>query len=709
MSAAEKTLLRYNYVMERTEMLHGDFERTQANWANTVRVLKEEWTELMVSMGPIFMQKVQPVVNVLNVIISKLIAIFKYLQELLGIESEIGEATFTDEMEDMADAIDDVGDAIKVQLAPFDKLNNLTSKSSGNVDDNLSDLEKLYEKAKLSGYVIDAMKGFELQVVELSESMKSKLAEMVNMFRRAKIKVEQIWNNIKLNHWFSSGMNFGDMIASLERFVSDSISGVDWQKQGERIGDFFKGIIWSDALGGFVDVLTSALDAVITMAIAALDKIEINDVIHMAKNYSKAATKFLKWLKAVIKRVDWKEFGKKVGTFIAELDWGEIFKETVSVLFTALGAAIEAFDGLFDGLPLAGKVLVGLAAAWKVANWTGVIDNLNSALGERLKTWKESGVFNKVFQGAVGVLAFSTGIMIIGDTIEDIKAGEISANDWSTALDNLIGSLITAFGVSMAVGAFGVTLGPAGFVITAGVTFIASTIIDAIMEPSDDEKIKKAKEDLEKNIQSIDWVHEIDDTIDVLLNLEVNYRTNIANIEGDLAYYEDLAKRWKELSDNYENLTESDKELVKMFGDEMTTKFPEMKKYVDEVSGAYKGTADNIQLVIDKTRELMTVEALEEGQKETQKAYAQAKVEKMQAEKELDELEQQVDKDIHDFAVELQQAWSSSTDYIQQSKYAAFSNEVGGKQQVIKAIEKSLRSGELGLSNRAGNTLLYWK
>ena len=709
MSAAEKTLLRYNYVMERTKMLHGDFERTQENWANSVRVLKEQWQALMVEMGIVFMQKVQPIVNVLNTIIAKLIAIFRYLQELLGITSEIGEATFADEMSDMADAVDEVGGAIKRQLAPFDKLNNLTSKASTGVDDDLSDLEKLYDKAKLSGYVIDAMKNFEIQVTELSDSMKSKLANMVNLFRRAKYKVETIWNNIKLNHWFSAGMNFGDMIASLERFVTESIQGVDWQKKGEEIGEFFQGIIWSDALGGFVDVLISALDGVITMAIAGIKKIDLADIVKMAQNYSKAAKKFFKWLFQVIRRVNWYEFGKKVGKFIAEIDWPGVLGAAAEVICAALGSAINAFGGLIDGLPLAGKLLAGLAVALKIADWTGVLGAFKDSFSKSLKEWKGSSSASSFFKGALGVIELAVGCRIIVDNILDIAAGEIEAGSWEANLNNLIGSLIAAVGASTIVGAFGITLGPAGFVITAGLTFIIGSIVDAIVEPTDDEKLEKAKKDLEDNIAKIDWVHEIDDTIDLLLNLEVNYQTRITNIEGDLDYYEDLAKKWKELSDNYENLTKSDQELVKMFGDEMSTKFPEMKKYIDEVSGAYKGTAENLQTVIDKTRELMMIEALSEGQKETYKALAQAKVEKQNAEKELNDLETQVEKDVHDFAVELQAAWSSSKDAIQLSNYYAFSNQVGGKQQVIKAIEKSLKSGELGLTNKQGNILLNWK
>lgn len=646
MSAAEKTLLRYNYVMEATRHLQTDFQRTSDNWANSVRVLKEQWYALMIAMGTVFMQKVQPIIGVLNTIIAKLIAIFKYLQELLGITSEIGEATFSDEMEDMADAVDDVGNAIKHQLAPFDKLNNLTSKASTGVDDDLSDLEKLYEKAKLSGYVIDAMKDFEIQVTELSDTVKLKLADIVNLFRRAKYKVETLWGNIKLNHWFSAGMNFGDMISSLEKFISDSISGVNWQKKGEEIGDFFKGIIWSDALGGFVDVLISALNGVIRMAVAALDKITLADIFRLARNYSKAATKLLRWLTMVFKKIDWNALGKKIGKFVADIDWVMVFEAAVDLMFAAISAAVEAWNGLWDGLPLVGKIILGLIAAIKVANWFGVTDQFGASLGKSIADWKKTPQATKALQGAIGVITILTSVAIMIDTINDIMVGDMELGSAENLFSNMITSLGTALGALTIGSAFGVSLGPAGFLITAGVTFLVNTIIDAIVAPTSEEKLEKLKEQLSEEVSHIDWVSEVEQSVEVLVNLQVQYQTRIQNIEGDLAYYRDMAEEWREMSEHYDELTSSEQRLVQLYGEELGTKFTEMKGYINEVTGAYEGTADSIQLVIDKTQDLMMLEAIQESQKDTMKALVDAKAAKVQAEQELKEFQAEVEQNL---------------------------------------------------------------
>lgn len=51
MSQAEKVQLRYNYVMEQTSLVQGDFAKTSGEWANRSRVLKEEITELSSMVG----------------------------------------------------------------------------------------------------------------------------------------------------------------------------------------------------------------------------------------------------------------------------------------------------------------------------------------------------------------------------------------------------------------------------------------------------------------------------------------------------------------------------------------------------------------------------------------------------------------------------------------------------------------------------------
>lgn len=70
MTQQEKTMLRYQFVLEQTRLASGDFVRTQDSWANQTRILAERWKEMQTVFGAAFMTigvLVLPVIN--NIIV----------------------------------------------------------------------------------------------------------------------------------------------------------------------------------------------------------------------------------------------------------------------------------------------------------------------------------------------------------------------------------------------------------------------------------------------------------------------------------------------------------------------------------------------------------------------------------------------------------------------------------------------------------------
>lgn len=70
MTQQEKTMLRYQFVLEQTRLASGDFVRTQDSWANQTRILAERWKEMQTVFGEAFMTigvLVLPVIN--NIIV----------------------------------------------------------------------------------------------------------------------------------------------------------------------------------------------------------------------------------------------------------------------------------------------------------------------------------------------------------------------------------------------------------------------------------------------------------------------------------------------------------------------------------------------------------------------------------------------------------------------------------------------------------------
>ena len=84
MSQAEKVALRYLYVLKATANAQGDFARTSGSWANQVRILKEQWSQLISILGKGLIAALTPIVKALNKLLSYLIAVGNAIASLFG-------------------------------------------------------------------------------------------------------------------------------------------------------------------------------------------------------------------------------------------------------------------------------------------------------------------------------------------------------------------------------------------------------------------------------------------------------------------------------------------------------------------------------------------------------------------------------------------------------------------------------------------------
>lgn len=73
MNQQELTMLRYQYVMDKTSLAAGDFEKTQDSWANQTRVLTERWKQFLSLMGTGLIQMLTPALKFLNQMMSVLL------------------------------------------------------------------------------------------------------------------------------------------------------------------------------------------------------------------------------------------------------------------------------------------------------------------------------------------------------------------------------------------------------------------------------------------------------------------------------------------------------------------------------------------------------------------------------------------------------------------------------------------------------------
>ncbi len=145
MTQAEKVMLRYQFVMEALAQTQGDFARTSGTWANQVRILKEQWSQLLSILGKGLNTVLLPLVKALNQMLSSLIAVANAMAKAFGgkglesasgkVESSVG--NIASGTEDATTGFEDTTAAAKElakTVAGFDELNILNSSTSGSTE-----------------------------------------------------------------------------------------------------------------------------------------------------------------------------------------------------------------------------------------------------------------------------------------------------------------------------------------------------------------------------------------------------------------------------------------------------------------------------------------------------------------------------------------------------------------------------------------------
>lgn len=404
MSEQEKTLLRYEFVLDRLGLAQGDFLRTQDGWANQVRVLKLRFDELKATIGEGLIIALTPVVQMLNLIISKLIvaaqAFTTFIKSLFGVkETESGANQLADDIANAgaaagglasgtADTAKNLAKA-KKQLMGFDKLYQLSDNSSSG---SSADGGGIGGIGPIGGNTGGA-------TVSPSVTMPS-AAEL--------------------------GKKLSDFVVGILKGLKEKIKSVNWKSVGEEIGNFLKAVDWFAIFTGVIGVMYEMLNAAmkawkgmfdaapletaILTAIALLKFTPLGGIISGlitkaivtklgADSGATIGGALAGWIGKGFKSINWGAVGKWFGG-IGAIIGGAItaIKNFVDIavngfswvkeVLMLLGIAIAAVGAIILGAPVAVAAIVAAIVA-AVANLVLAIirnwDTIKAALG---KAWE---------------------------------------------------------------------------------------------------------------------------------------------------------------------------------------------------------------------------------------------------------------------------------------------------------------------------------
>lgn len=249
MTQAEKTMLRYQYVLAQTTSAHGDYARTIRSWHNQIILLKENFKELGIIVGSGLIQAIKPFVMAMNAAFNAVLTfstnVLNALGQIFGWEVE----TFArgSSLEDFADTLDDVSGGI--------------GDTASGADDTASGLDKADKAAKklkatvLGFDELNILNGADEDLDTSSgsgsgaDSGASGLGTGGGLGDGGIGGIDYVLK--KTDSKFKSAI---DNLYDLGKYISDSLAkvldGINWNKVYKKAEDFGKGL--ADFLNGLV-------------------------------------------------------------------------------------------------------------------------------------------------------------------------------------------------------------------------------------------------------------------------------------------------------------------------------------------------------------------------------------------------------------------------------------------------------------------------
>lgn len=406
MSQAEKTMLRYQYVISQTGAAQGDFARTSNTWANQTRMLKQNFQQLGSTIGQIAINAFKPFVKAMN---STLVQLDKFaksardaLGKIFGWEYEEGGGVtqnYKDDMEDAADGANDTADATKKatkaqkefnkQLQGFDRLNNLTS-SKGKDNDgtgngsgtSVGELSNIGSGSGGKWKQKDSIfKKFESDIDTLEKLGKKISTTLSNAMED--IDWKSIYQKAAgfgtglasfLNGLFAGGEGarlFSDLGSTIANSLNTVLTGLNsfattfsWDEFGRNLGIGINGFFTTWDAGLTADTFNNMANGVLTAMTSALNRI----------HWDLIAKRIGELIKGIDAKGIGENFGKLVNSMVNALYTLVSNKETWKDLGTKIG---DGINGFFKGFGKSGWKKLGKTIS---NTFSGFVTTITTAL-----------------------------------------------------------------------------------------------------------------------------------------------------------------------------------------------------------------------------------------------------------------------------------------------------------------------------------------
>nr|DAW51903.1 MAG TPA: minor tail protein [Bacteriophage sp.] len=527
------------------------------------------------------LSKVMPIVNGVTIAIKRLLV---NLASLMGVKIDFesfgqsGYKDTSDGLEDISDGYQDVADSAKkatLSLMGFDEINKLqddTSSSKGSSGGGGSTIDLTDDIAK-------AAADYEAAWNKAFANMENSAVAWADRIEKALEPVKQIFKDFAVGDFFKAGQDTSNLVAGIFDWFAKAIDDVPWFKIGQKMGDFLAGINWTKVFKSAAKVLVQGLKAAIELYLGMLSKAPIETLLISlvavpkvlgaigGTNVIKSITKTYNKLNSLSKATE----DVVLATKLSKMG----YDETAATLLSFHPKLVKATTSFKDF----GSVVKD--------------KRLFTALNGGITTARDNmTLFQKALLG--GVSAFGE-FKLIKSGFDDVAKGS----------DNLVAS-IAKIAAGAAIGAAGLytAFGPAGLAM-AGITALIAGImsINDNIDLTSTEVTKYCNEYANVRDEVDKTTKEIASSLDTI---EKGWQNTTTYDDIDA-----LKTKYFELADQTD-LTTTQQQMLKDVSQELIKKVPELSEAIDSETGAYKGTREEVEKLIEKKKEEYRLEALRE-------------------------------------------------------------------------------------------------
>lgn len=449
MTQAEKTMLRYQYVMANTQNIAGDFARTADTWANQVRQLKQNFEALGATMGGSIVNALKPVIKALNSAVRAVTGFAKVVSDALGFifgwKYEEGSGGLGGIDDTLADAADAAGDMEKGTGGAADNAKKLKSYLLG--IDELNVLEPDNKGSGGGGGGGGSGSGGGASATDADGGRWTK-------------------SNSALTDYMSNIDSLFDLGDTIGKKLADMMNGIDWNKVYEKargfgsgLAHFLNGLISPELFGALGKTIAASINTAlqflnsfgttfnwrnfgISIATGINNFFKTFDPKLAADTLNTFGHGLLTSFDAAVRQIQWSQIGTTIGTLLANINWAGAVSGLVHIIGTVLQSVFTTAVSMMQVAPLQTAILGFLAAVFAgikiITVAAGLINSIKDIVGTF--KWLGSTIVGTLGATALPIVAAGAGLALLVGWIDGVSRASAETSglgQYADALDRL--------------------------------------------------------------------------------------------------------------------------------------------------------------------------------------------------------------------------------------------------------------------------------